>query len=146
MLPLLSEELLQNAIAVLGRDGISHDEIEDEIAALAQEKMLARRLIDWLPEVFGIVVISHMGDIRLPTTFGAQDRDGNWFQFEFRCEPIIQIAGRVATEMYHAGPRKSFTNIALRSALLGGGRSRSQRIKVTRWRMLIRASTDRYSC
>jgi len=119
MLPLLSEELLQNAVAVLGRDGISDDEIKVEIAALAQEQMLARRLIDWLPEVFGIVLISHTVDIHLPNTFSAQDKQGNWFQFEFRCEPIIQIAAKVATEMYHAGPRNIFSNIALRSVLLG---------------------------
>ena len=119
MLPLLSEELLQNAIAVLGRNGISDDEINVEIAALAQDQMLARRLIDWLPEVFGIVLISHMGDIGLPNTFSAQDKHGNWFQLEFKLEPIIQIATKVATEMYHAGPRNIFSNIALRSALLG---------------------------
>lgn len=119
MLSLPSEEHVQKAIAVLGRDGISEDEIEVEIAALAQEQMLARRLRDWLPEVFGIVLISHTVDIHLPDTFGAQDKHGNWFQLEFKLEPIIQMAGKVATEMYHDGPRNTFSNIALRSALLG---------------------------
>lgn len=119
MLSLPSEELLQKAIAVLGRDGISKDEIEVEIAALAQEQMLVRRLIDWLPEVFGIVLISHTVDIQLPDTFSAQDKHGNWFRLEFKLEPIIQMAGKVATEMYHAGPRNTFSNIAFRSALLG---------------------------
>lgn len=118
MLSLPSEEHLQKAIAVLGRDGISGDEIEIEISAFVHEQMLARRLIDWLPEIFGIVLISHMEDINLPDTFGAQDKHGNWFRLEFKLEPIFQMAIKVATEMYHAGPRNTFGNIALRSAMV----------------------------
>ncbi|WP_295748283.1 hypothetical protein [Undibacterium sp.] len=118
MLSLLSEEHLQKAIDVIGRDGISDDEIEVEIFAFAQEQMLARRLIDWLPEIFGIVLVSHMGDIHLPNTFSAKDKRGKWIELEFKVEPIVQIAVKVATEMYHAGPRNTFSNIALRSSMV----------------------------
>lgn len=119
MLSLPSEDHLQKAIAVIGRDDISDDEIEVEIAAFVHEQMLARRLIDWLPEVFGIVLISHLGEIDLPTTFSAKDKRGHWIELEFELEPIIQIAAKVATEMYHTGPRNTFSNIALRSAMVG---------------------------
>ena len=118
MLPLPTEELLQKAIAVIGRDGISEDDIEVEISAIIEEQMLARRLIDWLPEIFGIVLVSHMGDIHLPNTFSAKDASGNWIELEFDVEPIVQVAARLATEMYHAGPRNTFSNIALRSSMV----------------------------
>jgi hypothetical protein len=118
MLSLPSKELLQKAITVIGRDGISDDEIEVEIFAFAQEKMLARRLIDWLPEIFGIVLVSHMGNIQLQNTFSAQDKRGKWIELEFKVEPIIQIAMNTAIEMYHAGPRNTFSNIALRSSMV----------------------------
>jgi hypothetical protein len=118
MLSLPTEEQLQKAIAMIGRDGISEDEIEVEISALAEEQMLARRLIDWLPEIFGIVLVSHMVDIHLPNTFSAKDERGNWIELDFKVEPIVQIAARVATEMYHAGSRNTFSNIALRSSMV----------------------------
>lgn len=118
MLSLVSEELLLKAIDVIGRDGISDDEIEVEILVLAQEQMLARRLIDWLPEIFGIILVSHMGEIQLPTTFSAKNKRGKWIELEFKVEPLVQIASMVATDIYHAGPRNTFSNIALRSCMV----------------------------
>jgi hypothetical protein len=117
MLP-ASSELIEQAIAIMGTDGMAEEEVEQKIAALSKDPMLARRLIDWLPEAFGIVLVSHMGGVNLPTTFSAKTSRGQWLEFELNAEPIFQNAARVAMEMYHSGPRNIFSNIALRSSML----------------------------
>lgn len=110
------EEILKQAISIIGRNGVSDDEIEDEILTLVRDRMVARRLIDWVPEVFGIVLVSHLGNIILPRTFSARNKRGDWVEFKFEAEPIVQAVAGLAVEMYHGGPRDVFGNIALRSS------------------------------
>lgn len=113
-----TESQLQQAIALIAQEGLGDDDIEQRMAALATEPMLARRLIDWLPEAFGLVLVSHMEGVELPTGFGASDRDGRWHEFGFAAEPIFASAMRLAERMYHAGPRQSFARIARRSSIV----------------------------
>ncbi|SFL32033.1 hypothetical protein [Lysobacter sp. cf310] len=113
-----AESVLKQAIDIIGQEGISEDEIERQIAALIDEPMLARRVIDWLPEVFGLVLVSHMDQVELPTRFSARDQRGRWHRFEFEIEPVFKSGLVLAVEMYHAGPRRGFGALALRSSVV----------------------------
>jgi hypothetical protein len=111
-------EAIHKTIAVLGVEGISENEVESTVASFAGDKMIARRLIDWIPEAFGIVLASHIGKINLPTTFSAQSHNGEWKHFEFKVEPIFVESLRIATDMYHSGDRPTFGNVAKRSSMV----------------------------
>jgi hypothetical protein len=111
-------EAIHKAIAVLGVEGIAESKVEANIASFAKDKMVARRLIDWIPEAFGIVLVSHIGKINLPATFSARSSDGQWKQFEFKVEPIFGEALRLAADMYHTGDRSAFGSIAKRSSMV----------------------------
>lgn len=111
-------ELIERAIAIIGRDGISDEEMEALVLSLTQDSMLARRLIDWLPEAFGIVFIPHLAAVNLPTTFSARTRSGKWMEFKFQAEPIFSTAVRIGMDMYHSGPRDTFKNVVLRSSIV----------------------------
>jgi hypothetical protein len=113
-----SPDLIKRAIAVIGTDGISDEEIEARVLGMTRDAMLARRLIDWPPEALGMVLIPHMATVNLPTTFSARSHSGNWVEFKFQVEPIFSDAVRIGIEMYHSGPRNVFRNIVLRSSIV----------------------------
>src|SRR5688500_1723640 len=92
--------------------------MEALVLNLAQDYMLPRRLVEWLPEAFGIVFIPHLAGLNLPTTFSAQTRSGKWMEVEFQAEPIFSTAVRIGMEMYHSGPRDTFKNVVLRSSVV----------------------------
>lgn len=111
-------ELVEQAVSILGRTGITNDEIESEVLSLAQDKMLARRLIDWIAEAFGMVLVGHISsEIILPTTFSAKNAKGKWFEFKFAEEPIFVEAIKIAQRIHHAGPQELFLNIASRGSM-----------------------------
>jgi hypothetical protein len=112
----VSPELIERTASILGSDGITDEEIESKVLALVQDSMLARRLIDWLPEAFGIIFVPHIAKVNLPTTFSAKSKDGNWIEFKFDVEPIFESAARLGMEMYNSGPRSTFRNIVSRSS------------------------------
>jgi len=111
-------DAIHKAIAILGVEGISESEIESSIASFSGNKMTARRLIDCVPEAFGIVLASHVGKINLPSTFSARSNSGKWKSFEFKVEPIFGESLRIASDMYHSGDRSTFGNIAKRSSMI----------------------------
>jgi hypothetical protein len=114
----VSPDIVDRAIAIIGTDGISEPEIESTILSLAQDPMLARRLIDLLPEAFALVFLPHLANVNLPTTFSARSRSGKWKEFDLQLEPIFSIAVHTGMEMYHSGPRNTFKNVVLRSSLV----------------------------
>lgn len=116
MLAPVPADVIHKAIMVLGVEGIAEGEAEANIASFAHDNMVVRRLIAWIPEAFGIVIVSHLGKINLPSTFSARSSDGQWKQFEFKLEPIFAEALRLAADMYHSGDRVAFANIAKRSS------------------------------
>lgn len=116
-MPPVTQALVERVIAVMGADGMSGEEIERSVLALAQDPMLARRLIDWIPEAFGLVLAPHVASVTLPTTFSAKSRRGAWMEFDLRVEPIVPVAIRLGAEMYHAGPSDAFRNIAIRGGI-----------------------------
>lgn len=113
-----TESQLQQAIAILAQEDLSDDDIEERMAALASDPMLARRLIAWLPEAFGLVLISGMDGVDPPAAFSARDHRGRWREFAFDAEPLLPMALVLASEMFGAGPRYSFGRIAQRSAMV----------------------------
>src|SRR3954468_4781688 len=112
----ISPEVVGRAVEILGTDGISEDDIELQVAALVSDPMESRRLILWIPEAFGIVLISHRGKPVLPNRFSAMNAQGESRSFPFRSEPIFLLALQIAQVAYHDGPTQSFQNIALRSS------------------------------
>lgn len=64
----VAPEAVTFAVRVLGTDGLSVDDVESRVLESVGSKELARRLIDWIPEAFGIVLVSHLGAVILPTT------------------------------------------------------------------------------
>ena len=111
-------ELIQQVSAIIGEDGISDDEIERRVAKISADPLLSRRLIDWIPEAFGMVLASHIEKVELPSTFSARNRRGEWVLFEFDVEPIFALAIQFGVDLYHSGPREEFANVALRSSVM----------------------------
>ena len=113
-----TEAVLKRAIDLIGQDGLGDDDIQQRILDLAGEPVLAQRLIAWLPEAFGLVLISGMDGVDPPTAFTARDQRGRWREFAFDAEPLLPMALVLASEMFGAGPRYSFGRIAQRSAMV----------------------------
>jgi len=114
--------LVASTIDHLGNPERSVAEIEAAVLALSDgDAMLARRLIDVVPEGFGLVLVSHIESaqsMQLPTAFSVQNTAGDWVEFPFQCEPIFIAAVLAAQQMFHAGPRLKFQTVTDRSALL----------------------------
>jgi hypothetical protein len=114
----ISDAQLKEAAAIIGAHDAGDEAIESNVAALVKDPLLARRVIDWLPEVFGMVLVSHIDTVVLPTTFSAKDKRGEWVEVPLSAEPIFESAMRLATQMLHDGSQDVFRNIALRSGVV----------------------------
>jgi hypothetical protein len=112
-------DLIQQSITIIGTQGITEDAIESQVLALAPDAMTARRLIDWIPEAFGFVLVANMNKkITLPTTFLARRADDKWVTLNLDFEPIFGVALTKAQHVYHNGPGELFQNVALRSSMV----------------------------
>jgi len=115
----VTNETIEAAIQIIGRNEIEDEEIEREVRELVADDMTARRLIDWIPEAFGYVLVAHMeGKVVMPTTFMAKASDGKWRSIKFTREPIFVAALQIAQRVYHEGPRELFQNTSLRSSVV----------------------------
>jgi hypothetical protein len=110
-------EVIERVIAIRGTDGISDDAIESQVAALVSDPIEARRLIVWIPEAYGTVLVSHLGKPVLPKRFSATNAQGKSLRFPLTCEPIFLLALSIAEAAYRASPSALFQNIALRSSI-----------------------------
>jgi hypothetical protein len=114
----IPNNIVEAAIQIIGTSGIEDEAIESRVRELVSDEMTARRLIDWIPEAFGLVLISHISSkIILPTTFSAKASDGHWVTLKFEAEPIFTVALQMAQSIYQNGPGEVFKNISLRSAM-----------------------------
>lgn len=111
-------EQLRKAIEILGSESTDEDAIEAQVEALVGDPMLARRLVSWIPEAFGIVLVSHLGKVNLPKTFSAKSAAGKWVRLDLDAEPIFRGTLPLAAAMFKSGPRETFRNIATRSSAL----------------------------
>ncbi len=117
-LPVPDLDTLRKAVSVLGRKDSSEAQREREITELVQNPMTARRVLDWFPEIFGLVFLPHLGKFILPTQFSARNRHGQWMSFDFKAEPLFEPLLRLGMELYHSEDRSAFGLIALRSSLV----------------------------
>ena len=112
------DEDIQRTISQLGEGDRRDTEIEIAVRRFAANPLTARRLIDWVPEAFGYVLLPHVADLTLPTTFTARAKDGTWKEFGFDREPIFGKAVTIAAAMYKDNPRGVFSAVAKRSTLV----------------------------
>jgi hypothetical protein len=113
----ISPEIVHSVVSLLARD-IDEESLEREVFLLTNDRMLSRRLIDWIPEVFGILLVGHIAQVHLPSKFSAKAKNGKWHEFEFTVEPIVAVAFSIATDMVHAEPNDAFKSIASRSSMV----------------------------
>ncbi|QQL45524.1 hypothetical protein [Sulfuriroseicoccus oceanibius] len=113
----MSKATISAAVEIIGRDGITEEEIEDEVLALVGDPLVARRLIDWVPEVFGRVLVASMGRVTVVKEFEVQDERGEWRRLPFESEPIVAVAQQRARELGAQSPNDLFLKVALRSAV-----------------------------
>ena len=110
--------LVRKTAELLADSNLQDNELEQKVLEYTKDASLARRLIDWIPEIFGFVLVKHCWNLTLPKTFSAQNRRGEWESFEFKMEPCIPAAFNLATELFHSGDRSAFGRIAQRSSVL----------------------------
>ena len=114
----VSDEDIQRTISQLGEGDRRDTEIEIAVRRFAPDPLVMRRLIDWVPEAFGFVLLPHVAELTLPTTFTARAKDGTWKEFAFDREPIFGQAVTIAAAMYKENPRGVFSAVAKRSAMV----------------------------
>jgi hypothetical protein len=115
---MISDDELQRVVAILGSAAAQDDEMEGRVTQLVGDSMLAQRLVEWIPEIFGFVLVSHIGKMNLAKTFSAKSTRGDWVEIPLDAEPICKAAAPIAIAMFHSGPREAFRNIAERSAIV----------------------------
>ena len=111
-------EMIESAIEIIGAEDISDEEIESQVLNIAGDEMLARRLIDWLPEIFGSVVVAHLGDVNFVDTFSAKTASGKWKDIPMKAEPIFVQGIKIAQDAYHSNWTENHKRLSLRSAVL----------------------------
>ncbi|UXI69005.1 hypothetical protein [Tahibacter amnicola] len=112
------QTLVRQTIPILADANAGRADIEARVLALAGDAALARRLIDWIPEPFGMVLVAHLGDLRFAKTFKAQNAAGEWIEFPLEAEPIFQHALILASALCHNGPQEVFQAVALKSSVV----------------------------
>jgi len=112
------QETLIAAVSIIGSENIDDEEIDLRISKMVDDPATVRRLVDWPPEAFGIVLISHGWNVKLPTTFSAFDSNGRSIKFNFDREPLFAASVLIAQGMFHNGPREIFQNVSTRGAML----------------------------
>ena len=113
--------MVESAIRLLGNPKLSGDDLEARMSAVAADQTTCRRLIDVIPEAFGLTLIAHMKgaeSLTLPDEFEAQTEEGDWRVFPLEREPLLREAMAIALDMFHRGPRSLFEPIAGKSGLL----------------------------
>jgi hypothetical protein len=114
-LSLASDDLLSETVAIFAAEEIDRGEA---IAALVKDPILALRLLAWIPEAFGYVLISRGGKVTLPATFTAWSTRGKPYDFRFEAEPIFAGAVRLATKMINSGQQDVCAKVALGSSMV----------------------------
>ena len=88
----LSLEQLKCIALLVADRSLGEAERNSRAIAIAGSHALAMRAVNWLPEAFGLVAMSRIDGLVLPTTFSARGLDGAWHQFPLSAEPIYAQA------------------------------------------------------
>ena len=116
-----SPELLREVIRLLSDPHLSLVEVEATMDQSAGDTIVARRLVYFTPEAFGLVLISHLPiarELKLPRTFQARNARAKWSEFPFAADPVFVSAFAAGQEILHQGPRTTMETIADRSSLV----------------------------
>lgn len=115
----VDQNVLDAAIELLADPCLVDDGLERRASELHDDPMTIRRLLDWPPEAFGLVLIGHKWSITLPQTFFVKDARNRPREFPFTAEPIFAQCAELASKMLHnVDDRERFTAIASRGAML----------------------------
>lgn len=116
----IAEDIIEKAVALLGAEDLDDEAIETRMKALTNgDAMESRRLIDWIPEAFGLSMAAELAPRAiLPRTFQARDKKGNWIDFDLGREPVYVSAAAIARRLRRDGPEDVFSNIAARSSVM----------------------------
>lgn len=113
----ITDDLIRRAVEILGTEGLGDDEIKFRLLSLADNNdSLARRLLEWVPEGFGRMVVSRLGRIDFGSSFSVRDAREKWISIPNKEEPILESALRVAHEMFRDETLDAHQRIATRSA------------------------------
>ena len=113
------ENLVAQAIAIMSEEDIPDDMMIARIRKLMPRRVLAERLLIFIPEGFGLVMLGHQVLLLFPENFKVKDRFDNWVEFPLQAEPVLLIAmsmGMAAAHSEYANRVKAFERIALRSS------------------------------
>jgi hypothetical protein len=113
----VSNDTIRAAVEILGSCEQVDDEVERRIRSLVAEDLTMRRLVAFIPEAFGWVVVSHLPGATEMSLKGFIMEDGGG-PFPFISEPIFAEAVKIGQFTFHNGPRHLIRNIANRSAIL----------------------------
>ena len=103
-------------VAKVASSSSSLEEREASVVALVGGRELARRALDWLPEAFGFVLVTHMNlGVVLPKVFMAKTVAGCWVEIPLAKDPVFCSSLELASIMFHNGPREVFTALATSS-------------------------------
>lgn len=111
---------INKTIEILGEEGIEEDSIESKVLELVRNPLTARRLIDWIPEVYGLVAVAHLGKVKLTPYFTAFNVRGQIRCFHVMEEPLFREVREIATWRYHQGSSDIYMRVAFRSSILNG--------------------------
>jgi hypothetical protein len=121
MMEYVSQSLVDAVVDIVGAQEQVNLDMRQHVAELVDDPATVNRLLDIIPEAFGLVLISHMQEaveVTLPTTFFAKGDNDDWVEISMDREPIFFAAITKAQKIYHSGPRLIFQNNSSRSALL----------------------------
>jgi hypothetical protein len=106
---------------VLGAQEHVDEQVTQRVAEFVARPITVQRLIDVIPEAFGLAFISRMPETRntlVPNTFLVMDNTGDWSELPMFCEPIFEMAFSKARHTFDNGPRTTVENNCNRSALI----------------------------
>ncbi len=114
----VSNKVLDQAVHLLGKPELSHEEVEAKLRDFGVKEIVAQRLASFIPEAFGMVAARHLK--RKPTfltTFSATNEKGESEEIPFSAEPIFAQATKRAAVMYAEGAGPVFEAISKRSSV-----------------------------
>ena len=119
LMEIVSPEILEQSVQLLGDPNLTQEQAADELITQGTDDLIASRLVAFIPEAFGIALISHMKvKTGFPSSFIVRDKMGKVESVLFSSEPVFVMALNRAQSMYHEGPRSVFVAISSRSSIL----------------------------
>src|SRR5687768_821394 len=109
----VSYELVVQAADILATEGIDEDGIEAQLLALTGDELLAKRLREWVRQIFGRVMLLDAGHrIHFVDTFTVFTSERKAVTVPDRAEPIVELAARLAQDHLKQGRKEYVFRIA----------------------------------